>query len=75
MTQKKHLLTLEDVQYSAGRNHEHGPIVILQQKDGASEHPIGSYDPNTKKFKWDDGSLDDARQEELANLVTKQYGK
>lgn len=74
MTEKKTLLTLEDVEYSAGRNHEHGPIVILQNKNGA-EHPIGSYNQKNKKFKWDDASLDDARQEELASLVTKHYGK
>ncbi len=74
MTEKKELLTLEDVEYFAGRNHDHGPIVILQKKNGA-EHPIGSYNQKNKKFKWDDASLDDARQDELANLVTKYYGK
>ncbi len=74
MTEKKELLSLEDVEYFAGRNHDHGPIVILHKKNGA-EHTIGSYNQKNKKFKWDDASLDDARQEELANLVTKYYGK
>ena len=73
MTDRKSLLKLEDVEYFAGQHKPHGPIVITQHKsDGTEEHPVGSYDPTAKKFKWDKLSVGD-RREELEALVQKKY--
>ncbi len=74
MTDRKELLNLDDAAYYAGRNKHGGPIVIMQAKaDGSEEHPVGSYDQEKKKFKWDAGSVRDL-ETDLEEAVLKAYG-
>jgi hypothetical protein len=72
MSTRKSLLKLEDVEYYAGSIKPGDPIVVTQHKDGAAEHPVGSYDPKRNKFKWDKVSVED-QQDELEVLVLKRY--